>query len=103
MDTVSQFKMEGELSLKVPLRPGFEKCLCDFVLLALVKSGFTNDECDRIVNQVASPLFHNPHPASGNSAAALISVAHGLGHATIKTRVQAFSLFTVEEFKANAS
>ena len=56
MERVPQFKIDGDLSLSLPVAQGFEKTLHDFVLLATSRSGFTTEDSSRVAGQSSSLL-----------------------------------------------
>ena len=55
MERVPQFKMDGDLSLSVPVAQGFDKILHDFVLLAASRSGFASEDSSRMASKVFEP------------------------------------------------
>src|SRR4026207_2315169 len=98
MERIPQFKMDGDLSLSVPMAQGFEKTLHDFVLLATSRSGFTSEEASRLANQISSLLREQMKglPNNGRPAQLQLTLPHHAGHVTITTAIAAIN-FSREE------
>ena len=104
MEKVPQFKMEGDLSLSVPVAQGFDKILHDFVLLAASRSGFQTEDSSRMANKVSGLLreqlkgvLDNGHPAQLQ-----ITLTHHPGRLTITSTIAATNFSREEHFHVHA-
>ncbi|MBM3802417.1 MAG: hypothetical protein FJW26_08940 [Acidimicrobiia bacterium] len=101
MERVPQFKLDGDLSLTVPLTQGFDKILHDFVLLTAERSGFASQESSRMAIRISSlmqeriGIFHgNGHPAQLQ-----LTLTHHPGRLTITTTIAALNFSRQEHFQ----
>lgn len=103
MDRVPQFKVDGDLNLIVPLKPGFEKVLYEFVHLAVSKSGFEAEDSRRIAASVSTLVVDKVHgPPRGNPGHLQLSVAHRRGSVSIRTTIPELHYSREEKFQARA-
>ena len=104
MERVPQFKMDGDLSLIVPLSQGFEKILHDFVLLAASRSGFASDDSSRMASKVSGLLQEQLGvlPDNGRPAQLQLSLTHRPGRVTITTKIAAINFTQEEHFQVQA-
>jgi hypothetical protein len=102
MDPMSQFKVDGDLSLTVPLSQGFEKVLYDFVQMTARKSGFEGDDPSRIAGQISDLIQEKMKKAeqTGQKAHVAVLVEHGRGYVTIRTTIHELSFSKEEKFQA---
>src|SRR5262245_50394887 len=101
MEHVPQFKMDGDLSLSVPITQGFDKILHDFVLLAASRSGFASDESSRMARQVAGLLLEQMRglPDNGRPTQLQLTITHHPGSVTITTTIAAINFSREEHFQ----
>ena len=104
MERVSQFKMDGDLSLSVPMTQGFDKILHDFVLLAASRSGFASEDSSRMAGQVSSLLREQLKglPDNGHPAQLQLTLTHHPGRVTITTTIAAINFSREEHFQVQA-
>ena len=104
MEHVPQFKMDGDLSLSVPITQGFDKILHDFVLLAASRSGFASEESSRMAGQVAGLLVEQMRglPDNGRPAQLQLTITHHPGSVTITTTIAAINFSREEHFQVQA-
>lgn len=100
MDRVSQFRVDGDLSLKVPLDQGFEKVLYDFVEMTIAKSGFDGEDCDRIARQILGPIQEKMKGAHRKKADVQVSLVHSPGQVIARTTIQELSFSKEQKFRA---
>ncbi len=101
MERVPQFKMDGDLSLSVPVAQGFDKILHDFVLLAASRSGFASEDSSRMASKV-STLFQEQLKGlleNGRPAQLQISLTHHPGRLTITSTIAATNFSREEHFQ----
>ena len=101
MERVSQFKMDGDLSLSVPMTQGFDKILHDFVLLAASRSGFASEDSSRMAGQVSSLLREQMKglPDNGRPPQLQLTLTHHPGRITITTTIAAINFSKEEHFQ----
>jgi hypothetical protein len=104
MERVPQFKMDGDLSLSVPVAQGFDKILHDFVLLAASRSGFQSEDSSRMATKISGllreqlkGLHDNGHPAQLQ-----ITLTHHPGRLTITSTIAATNFSSEEHFQVHA-
>jgi len=100
MERVPQFKMDGDLSLSLPMAQGFEKILHDFVLLATSRSGFTTEDSSRMAEQFSSLLREQMKglPDNGRPPQLQLTLTHHPGRITITTTIAAINFSKEEHF-----
>jgi hypothetical protein len=101
MECVPQFKMDGDLSLTIPVAQGFEKTLHDFVLLATSRSGFTNEDANRMAVQFSGLLREQMKglPDNGHPPQLQLTLTHHPGRITITTTIAAINFSKEEHFQ----
>ena len=101
MERVAQFKLDGDLSLSVPVAQGFEKILHDFVLLAASRSGFPNEDSNRVAGQISSLLREQMKklPDNGQPPQLQLTLTHHPGRVTITTTIAAINFSNEEHFQ----
>jgi hypothetical protein len=101
MEQLPQFKVDGDLSLSVPVTAGFDKILHDFVWLTASQSGFPSDESTRIAGRISSLLQEHVGaiPDNGQPARLHLNLAHHPGRVTITATIAAISFSREEHFK----
>jgi hypothetical protein len=101
MERVPQFKMDGDLSLTVPMTQGFDKILHDFILLAASRSGFASEDSSHMADRIASLLRQNMGaiPNNGRPAQLQLTLAHHPGRVTITTTIAAINFSKEEHFQ----
>lgn len=104
MERVPQFKMDGDLSLTVPVMQGFDKILHDFILLAASRSGFASEDSSNMAERIASLLRQHlgTIPNNGHPAQLQLTLAHHPGRVTIKTTIAAINFSKEEHFHVQA-
>ena len=104
MERVSQFKMDGDLSLTVPMAQGFEKTLHEFVRLTACRSGFADEASSHMADRVASLLRQQMGalPDNGRPAQLQLTLTHHPGRITITTTIAAISFSKEEHFQVQA-
>ena len=104
MERVPQFKMDGELSLSVPVAQGFDKILHDFVLLAASRSGFASEDSSRMASKVSALLREQLKGLleNGRPAQLQISLTHHPGRLTITSTIAATNFSREEHFQIHA-
>jgi hypothetical protein len=104
MERVPQFKMDGDLSLSVPMAQGFDKILHDFVLLTASKSGFASEDSSRIADQISSLLREQMKGLldNGRPAQLQLTLTHHPGRVTITTTIAAINFSREEHFQVQA-
>jgi hypothetical protein len=102
MDPVSQFKMEGDVSLTVPLAHGFDKILHDYICMVVSKSGFEGEQASRIATQILKLVLEKAKGAAQKAKKAHVEIflAHGRGHVTIRTTIHELHFSKEETFQA---
>jgi hypothetical protein len=96
---MNHFKADGELTLKLPLAPGFEKLLQDFLRITLSKSGIADSESSLITEKVleslrAKMVTNEDHPELE------IVVSHRPGKVHIRTRIEILNIAEELQFTA---
>jgi hypothetical protein len=101
MEHVPQFKMDGDLSLSVPVAQGFEKILHDFVLLAASRSGFASEDSNRMAGQISSLLREQMTglPDNGRPPQVQLTLTHHPGRVTITTSIAAINFSKEQHFQ----
>jgi len=104
MERVPQFKMDGDVSLSVPVAQGFDKILHDFVLLAASRSGFASEDSSRMASQVSALLQEQLKglPENGRPAQLQISLTHRPGRLTITSTIAASNFSKEEHFQVHS-
>jgi len=104
MERVPQFKMDGDLSLSVPMAQGFDKILHDFVLLTASKSGFAGEDSSRIADQISDLLREQMKGLvdNGRPAQLQLTLTHHPGRVTITTTIAAINFSREEHFQVQA-
>ena len=104
MERVPQFKMDGDLSLSVPVAQGFDKILHDFVLLAASRSGFASEDSSRMASKVSALLREQLKGLleNGRPAQLQISLTHHPGRLTITSTIAATNFSREEHFQIHA-
>ena len=104
MERVSQFKMDGDMTLSVPITQGFDKILHDFVLLAASRSGFASADSSRMAGTVSSLLREQMGtlPDNGRPAQLQLTLTHQPGRVTITTTIAATNFSREEHFQVQA-
>jgi hypothetical protein len=104
MEHVPQFKMDGDLSLSVPVAQGFDKILHDFVLLAASRSGFASEDSSRMASKVSALLREQLKGLleNGRPAQLQISLTHHPGRLTITSTIAATNFSREEHFQIHA-
>jgi len=104
MERVPQFKMDGGLSLSVPMTQGFDKILHDLVLLTASRSGFESEDSSRMAGKVASLLQEQMKglPDNGCPAQLQLTLTHHPGRVTITTTIAAINFSREEQFQVHA-
>ena len=104
MERVPQFKMDGDLSLSIPMTQGFDKILHDFVLLTASRSGFASEDSSRMAGQVSSLLREQMKglPDNGRPAQLQLTLTHHPGRVTITTTIAAINFSRKEHFQVQA-
>ena len=104
MERIPQFKMDGDLSLSVPMTQGFEKILHDLVLLTASRSGFASEDCRRMAGQVSSLLGEQMKglPDNGRPAELQLTLSHHPGRITITATIAALNFSRKEHFQVHA-
>jgi hypothetical protein len=104
MENVSQFKLDGDVSLTVPLTEGFDKVLYDFVQMTVSKSGFEGDASTRIAGKISRLVLEKMEGVRKRRKRAhvVLLVAHGRGHVTIRTTIDELSFSKEEKFQVKA-
>jgi hypothetical protein len=106
MERVPQFKMDGDVSLSVPVAQGFDKILHDFVLLAASRSGFASEDSSRMASQVSALLQEQLKGLIENGrrrpAQLQISLTHHPGRLTITSTIAATNFSKEEHFQVHA-
>ena len=104
MERVPQFKMDGDLSLSVPVAQGFDKILHDFVLLAASRSGFASEDSSRMASKVSALLREQLKGLleNGRPAQLQISLTHHPGRLTITSTIAATNFSREEHFQVHA-
>ena len=104
MERVPQFKMDGDLSLSVPVAEGFDKILHDFVLLAASRSGFASEDSSRMASNVSALLQEQLKGLleNGRPAQLQISLTHHPGRLTITSTIAATNFSREEHFQIHA-
>ena len=93
------FKANGDLTLELPLAPGFEKLLQDFLRITLSKSGFAERESNQIAEKVLESLKAKTG-ASEDSPPVEIVVSHRPGKVRIRARSEGLHIAEELEFTA---
>jgi hypothetical protein len=96
---MNHFKAHGDLTLKLPLAPGFEKLFQDFLRITLSKSGFTESESSQIAEQVYASLRARM-VANEHHPEVEIIVSHRPGSVRIQTRIQVLNIADEHVFTA---
>ena len=104
MERVPQFKIDGDLSLSVPITQGFDKILHDFVLLTAARSGFASEDSNRMAVQVSGLLREQMKtvPDNGRPAQMQLSLTHHPGRVTITTSIPAINFRREDHFQVQA-
>ena len=104
MERVPQFKMDGDVSLSVPVAQGFDKILHDFVLLAASRSGFASEDSSRMASRVSDLLQEQLKGLleNGRPAELQISLSHHPGRLTITSTIAATNFSKEEHFQVRA-
>jgi len=104
MERIPQFKMDGDLSLSVPMTLGFDKILHDFVLLTTAKSGFPSEDSSRIAGQVSNLLREQMKglPENGRTPHLQLTLSHHPGRVTITTTIASINFSKQEHFQVQA-
>jgi hypothetical protein len=104
MERVPQFKMDGDLSLTVPVTQGFDKILHDFILLTASRSGFASEDSSHMADRIAGLLRQHlgTIPNNGHPVQLQLSLAHHPGRVTIKTTIAAINFSKEEHFHVKA-
>ena len=104
MEKIPQFKMDGDLSLTVPVAQGFAKILHDFVLLAASRSGFQSEDSSQMANKVSGLLREqlNGLLQNGRPAQLQITLTHHPGRLTITSTIAATNFSREEHFQVHA-
>jgi len=102
MESVSQFKVDGDLSLTVPLAQGFDKILHDCIRMIVSKSGFEVENASRIASRITNLVLEKTRRAAPKAKKAHVEVfmSHGRGHVTIKTTIHELRFSKEETFQA---
>jgi hypothetical protein len=103
MASASEFNVDGDLSLTVPLRENFAKILYDFVQLTASKSGFEGKDSERIASQIRRMVLEKIRGAGRKKAHVRVSLAHSHGHITIRTIIEELSFRQEDRFKVKES
>ncbi len=96
---MDHFKADGELTLELPLAPGFEKVFQDFLRITLSKSGFADSESTQIAEKVLESLKAKT-VAGENSSQLEIVVSHRPGNVCIRARIEALNIAEEHQFTA---
>ena len=104
MERVPQFKMDGDVSLSVPVAQGFDKILHDFVLLAASRSGFASEDSSRMASRVSALLQEQLKGLleNGRAAELQVSLTHHPGRLTITSTIAATNFSKEEHFQVRA-
>ena len=104
MEKIPQFKMDGDLSLTVPVAQGFDKILHDFVLLAASRSGFPSEDSSQMANKVSGLLREQLKGLlqNGRPAQLQITLTHHPGRLTITSTIAATNFSREEHFHVHA-
>jgi hypothetical protein len=104
MERVPQFRMDGDLSLTVPVAQGFDKILHDFVLLAASRSGFQSEDSSQMANKVSGLLREQLKGLlqNGRPAQLQITLTHHPGRLTITSTIAATNFSREEHFQVHA-
>lgn len=102
MDEVLQFKIVGDVRLTVPLAQGFDKILFDFVQMAATKSGFREEESDKIASKISQKAFSASRLMSGhgNHQQVEIFMSHRPGQIAVQINFPDSSFSEEELFEA---
>jgi predicted naringenin-chalcone synthase len=102
MDSGSQFKVDGDLSLTVPLAQGFDKILHDCIRMIVSKSGFEAQSASQIASRITNLVLEKTRKAAQKAKKAHVEVfmSHGRGHVTIKTTIHELHFSKEETFQA---
>lgn len=96
---MNHFKASGDLTLKLPLAPGFEKLFQDFLRITLSKSGFVESESSQIADQVYASLQARV-PLNEDHPEVEIMVSHRPGSVRIRTRIEVLNIAEEQQFAA---
>ena len=88
---MDHFKANGDLTLELPLAPGFEKLFQDFLRITLSKSGFAESESSQIAEKVFESL-RAKIVANEDRPEVEIVVSHRPGNVHIRTRIEVLNI-----------
>jgi len=91
------FKADGDLTLRLPLSLRFEKLLRDFLRLTFSKSGFSENDSDRIAEKVVESLRAKVGN-SENEAPVEIRLSHRPGKIILRTKMENVSILEEQQF-----
>jgi hypothetical protein len=97
---MDHFNVNGDLTLELPLAPGFEKLFQDFLRITLSKSGFADSESNQIVEKVLESLKAKKVP-SEDSPQVKIVVSHRPGNVRIRSHIEVLNLTEEHQFTAH--
>jgi hypothetical protein len=96
---MNHFKTNGDLTLKLPLAPGFKKLFQDFFRITLLKSGFADSESSQIADQVCESLWARKLETEDHPEVEVI-VSHRPGNVRIRTRIEVLNVAEEQQFAA---
>ena len=96
---MNQFKANGDVTLHLPLAPGFEGLLQDFLRINFSKSGFTDEESNRIAAKFTDS-FREKVVTGGDEPQVEIILSHHPGKVTVRTRIEILQISDEQEFIA---
>jgi hypothetical protein len=94
---MNDFKVEGEMILRLPLSLRFEKILRDFLRLVFLKSGFSENDSVRCVEKFVESL-RAKLGASENEAPVEIRLSHRPGNIILRTTMENASILEEQTF-----
>lgn len=96
---MEHFKGDGDLTLELPLAPGFEKLCQDFLRITLSKSGFAEIESNQIAGKVLESLKAKTVGSEDSSQLEMV-VSHRPGNVRIRARIEALNFAEDYQFTA---
>jgi len=96
---MNHFKADGDLTLKLPLAPGFEKLLQDFLRITLLKSQFAESESSQIAEKVLQSLRAKIVTNEDRPEVEIV-VSHRPGKVHIRTRIDVLNFAEELQFTA---
>lgn len=96
---MNHFKANGDLTLKLPLAPGFEKLFQDFLRITLSKSGFGESESSQIAEKIYESLRAKVVAIEDYPEVEII-ISHRPGHVHVQTRIEFLNIVEEHQFTA---